>query len=187
MGIAGFPSLGMPLNLAEPAYLEHVSSVFRFSLRVCERNWPLCIGPFQFLNYLLYCSPETIQSFSSLDQVKQFILASGSVPDQGTIPFYSLYNPPHRGESISSPDPSTLSDHLTTTIVDVSPSGAWLLILAPSEAESSVCIDSYFSSSEKNYEQIYFLLETTTLTILDQVAPDIGIHLPLGVEVLTTS
>ena len=34
MGIAGFPSLGMPLDLAELTYLEHVSSVFRFSLRV---------------------------------------------------------------------------------------------------------------------------------------------------------
>ena len=148
MGIAVFTSLGIPLNLAEPAYLEHVSSVFSFSLRVCERNWPLCIGPLRFLNSSSYWSSRTIQSFFCLDQVKRFILASGSVPDQGTISFSSLYNPPHRGESISSPDPSTLSDHLTTIILDVSPSGAWLLILAPSGAESSVCIDSCFSSSE---------------------------------------
>ena len=59
----------------------------------------------------------------------------GSVPDQGTKESSSsLYNPLHRGESILSPDPSTLSDYLTTTIVDVSHSGAWLLILAPSGA-----------------------------------------------------
>ena len=115
MGIAGVPSLGMPLNLAEPAYLEHVSSVFRFSLRVCERNLPLCMGPFQFLNSSFYLSSGTFQSLFSLDQVKQFILASESVPDQVTKEFSSsLYNPPHRGESISSPDASTLSDHLTT-------------------------------------------------------------------------
>ena len=84
MGIAGFPSLGMPLNLAEPAYLEHVSSVFIFSLSVCERNWPLCIGPLQFFNSSSCWSSGTIQSFFSLDQVKQFVLASGSVPDQVT-------------------------------------------------------------------------------------------------------
>ena len=149
MGITGFPSLGMPLNLAEPAYLEHVSSVFRFSFRVCERNLPLCIGPLQFLNASSYWCTGTIQSLSSLDQVNQLILAYGSVPDQGIISFSSFYNPPHRGESISSPDPSTLSNYLITTIVDVSPSGAWLLILDPSGAESSVCVDSCFSSSEK--------------------------------------
>ena len=150
MGIAGFPSLGMPLNLAEPAYLEHVSSVFIFSLRVCERNLPLCICPLQFLDSSSYWSYGTIQLFFTLDQVKQFILASGFVPDQGTKEyFFSLYNQSHGGESILSLDPSNLSDHLTTTIVDVSPSGAWLLILAPSGAESSICIDSCFSSSEK--------------------------------------
>ena len=150
MGIAGFPSLGMPLNLAEPAYLEHVFSVFHFSLRFCEQNWPLCIGPLQFLNYSSYWSSGTFQSLFSFDQVKQFILASGSVPDQGTKDLSSsLYNTPHRGESISSQDPSTLYDHLATTIADVSPSGAWLLILAPSGAESSVRIDSCFYSSDK--------------------------------------
>ena len=45
MGVAGFPSLVMSLNLADPEYLVHVLSVFLFSLRVCERNWPLWIGP----------------------------------------------------------------------------------------------------------------------------------------------
>ena len=38
MGIAGSPSLVMPLNLAELAYLKHVSSAFLFSLRFCDRN-----------------------------------------------------------------------------------------------------------------------------------------------------
>ena len=54
MDIDGFPSLGMSLNLADPAYLEHFSSVFIFPLRVCERNLPLFIGHLQFLNYSLY-------------------------------------------------------------------------------------------------------------------------------------
>ena len=39
----------------------------------------------------------------------------------------------------------------------------------------------------RNCEQIDSLLETTTIPIIDQVAPDLGIHLPLGVVVLTTS
>ena len=103
----------------------------------------------KFLNSSSYWSSGTIQSLFSLDQMKQFILASGSVPDQGTNESSSsLYNPPHRGESISSPDPYTLSEHLTNTIVDVSPSGARLLILPPSGAKLSVYIDSCFSSLE---------------------------------------
>ena len=150
MGISGFPSIGMTLNLAEPAYLEHVSSVFHFSLRVCERNLPLCIGPLQFLNSSSYWYSGTIQSLLSLDQVKQFILAYGSVPYHGTKESSSsLYNPPHRGKYISSPNPSTVYEHLTTNIVYVSPYGSWLLILAPSGDKSSVCIDSCLSSSEK--------------------------------------
>ena len=64
------------------------------------------------------------------------------------VPWSGIY-PPHRGESILSPYPSTLSDHLTTNIVDVSPSGAWLLIIAPYGAGYSIHIDSFFSSSEK--------------------------------------
>ena len=150
MGIAGFPSLGMTLNLVEPAYLDHVSSFFLFSFRVFERNLPLCIGPLQFLNSSSYWSSGTIQSFFTLDQVKQFILASGYVPEQGTkeLPS-SLYNPPHRGESIFSPEPYNFYYHLIITMVDVSPSGAMLLIISPSGAESSIRIDSCFSSSEK--------------------------------------
>ena len=78
-----------------------------------------------------------------MDQFNQFILAYGSVPDQGTKELYSsLYNPPHRGESILSQDPSTLFDHLTTNMVYVTPSGSWLLIIAPYGAESSIRIDS---------------------------------------------
>ena len=75
--------------------------------------------------------------------MKQLILTSGSVPDQGTKECSSyLYNPPHRGESILSPDPYTLSEILTTTIIYVSPSGDWFLIIAPSGAESSIRIDT---------------------------------------------
>ena len=70
------------------------------------------MGPLQFLNSSSYCTYGTNQSSFTLDQVKQFILESGSVPDQGTKESSSsLYNPPHRGKSISSPNPSTLSDH----------------------------------------------------------------------------
>ena len=153
MGIAGFTSLGMSLNLAEPSHLYYVSSVFLFSLRVCERNWPWCVGLLQFLNSSLYWSSGTIQSFSSLDQAKQLILASGSVPEKGTKGFpSSLYNPSHRGESILSLDPSTLSDHLTTTMVYSTPSGAWLLIIYPTGAKSSIRIDSWFYSSEKKLQ-----------------------------------
>ena len=75
--------------------------------------------------------------------MKQSILASGCIPDQGTKESsFSLYNLPQRGKSILSPDPSTLSDHLTTTMVDVPPYGAWLLIIAPSGDESYIRIES---------------------------------------------
>ena len=147
MVISGSTSLGMPLNLEDPAYLEHVSSVFIFYLRVYEQNWPLCLGPLQFLDSSLYWYSGTIQSLSYLYQVNQLILASGSVTDQGTKESpSSLYNPPHRGESILYTDPSTFSDHLITTIVYIPPSGAWF---DPSGAEYYICIDSCFSSSEK--------------------------------------
>ena len=146
MSISGFPSLRMPLDLADPEYSEHVYSVFLLFLRVCDRNWPWWIGPCQFLNYSLYSSPGTIQSLSSLDQVNQFISASGSVNDQGTKESsYSLYNQLHRGESILSLYPFTLYDHLTTTMVDVPPTGTWLLIISLYGAESSIHIDSWLS------------------------------------------
>ena len=150
MGIVGFTSLVMPLNLAGPAYWEDSSSVFLLYLRVRERNLPLCIGTLQFLNSSLYWYPGTIQSFTSLYQVKQFILASGSVTDQKTKELSSsLYNPPHRCEYILSPYPSTFYDHLTTTMVDVSPSVTMLIIISPSGAEYSIRIESYLSYSEK--------------------------------------
>ena len=70
-------------------------------------------------------------------------MSSGSVPDLGTkVSFSSFYNPPHRGEFMLSPDPSTFCDHLITTMVDVTPSGAWFVIIAPSGAEFSIRIDS---------------------------------------------
>ena len=90
-----------------------------------------------------------IQSFYSLDQVKQFILLSGSVPEKGTNEFSSyLYNTPYKVEYILSPDPSTLSDYFTTTMLDISPSRAWLLIISPFGTKPYICIESYFSTSE---------------------------------------
>ena len=68
-----------------------------------------------------------------MDQVKEFILASGSFPDQGIIDsLSSLYNPPHCGTSTLTLGPYIASDHLITTIIDIAPSGA----------ESSIHIDS---------------------------------------------
>ena len=149
MSIAGFPSLGTPLNLADPDYLEHVSSIFLLYLKFCELNWLLCLGPLRFFNSPLYWSPGTIQSLFSLDQVKRFILVYGSIPGQkNNVLFSSLYHPPYSGESILSPDPSNFSDRLTTNMVDVSHSGPMLLIIAPSGAKSSIRVNSCFSSSE---------------------------------------
>ena len=82
--------------------------------------------------------------------MKKFILVSGSAPDQGTKESpSSLYNTPHRGAYMLSLDSSTLSEHFKTTMVDVPPSGAWLLIISPYGAKSSICTDSCFSSSDK--------------------------------------
>ena len=142
MGIDGFPSLEIPLNLSDPAYSVHVSSVFLFYLRVCEKNWPLLIGPHQFLNSSLNLSPGTIKYLLPLDQVKQFILASGPVPDQRTkYRPSSLYNIPHKGAYIFSPEPSTLYDHFITTMVDIYLYGSWLLIVSPSGGKPSICVD----------------------------------------------
>ena len=56
--------------------------------------------------------------------MEQLILVSGSVTDQGTKESSSyLYNTPQMSESIFYPEPSTLSEHLTTTMVDVPPYG----------------------------------------------------------------
>ena len=153
VGLDGYCWISFPRNfikLAETSYLDHFSSVFLFPLRVYKRNWPLWIGCCQFLNTSFYWSPDTIESLSSLEQVKQLLLAPGSDPDQETKESSSsLYNPLHRGEYILSPYPSTLSDHFTTTMVDVPASGAWLLIIAPYLAKSSICVYCCFSCSEK--------------------------------------
>ena len=53
MGISGFPYLGVPLNLTDPEYLVHVSSVFILYLRVFKWNLLLWIGPRHFFNSLL--------------------------------------------------------------------------------------------------------------------------------------
>ena len=71
-------------------------------------------------------------------------------------------------------------------MVDVPPSGAWLLIIAPSGAKYYICIYIASPLQGRNREQIDSLLETTTLPNLDQAAPDLGIHLPLGVIAFTT-
>ena len=111
--VSGFPSLEIPLNLTYPEDLEHIISIFLFFLRDLGRNWPLWISPRQFLNYSLYWSPSTIQSFFSLDQVKELILESGSVTYQGTIdPICSFYNPPQSGPSTLTLVPFISSDHL---------------------------------------------------------------------------
>ena len=44
--------------------------------------------------------------------------------------------------------PSTASDHFTTAMVDISPSGAWLVFVAPSGAKISIRVEYCFSSSE---------------------------------------
>ena len=150
MGIAGFPYLGIPLNLTEPAYLEHVSSVFLISLRICWRNWPLLIDTLQLFKSSFYWSPRITQLFSFGDQVKEFILASRSDPDQVILyPLSSLYKPPHSVPFTLTLGPFIAYDHSITTMVNITPSRAWLLFLAPSGAESSIHMDSCFSSSEK--------------------------------------
>ena len=44
--------------------------------------------------------------------------------------------------------PYTASDHFTTTMVDISPSGAWLIFVAPYGAKLSIRVEYCFSSSE---------------------------------------
>ena len=140
MGIAGFPSLVIPLKLAEPEYLERVSSVFLFCLRCCWRNWPLPIGSLQLFKSSFHWSSKNIQTFSPVDQVKEIILASGSVPEQGIIDTWSsLYNLPHCGTSTLTLVPFIASDHFINTMIDI----------ASSWAQSYMRIDSSLYSSEK--------------------------------------
>ena len=62
--------------------------------------------------------------------MKQLILAYGSILDQGTKEFSSsLYNSLHKGESVLSPDPSTLSEYFTTTMADILPLNLGFLLL----------------------------------------------------------
>ena len=80
-------------------------------------------------------------------------MASGSINDQGIIyPLSSLYNPPHSGPSTLTICPYIESEHFITTMVDIDTSEAWLLIISPSGAESSICLDSCLPSSEKKLE-----------------------------------
>ena len=57
-----------------------------------------------------------------------------------------MYITPHSGPSILTLVPFIASDHFITTMVDISTYGAWLIIIAPSGAESSIHIDSCLSS-----------------------------------------
>ena len=76
-------------------------------------------------------------------------MASRYAPDKGTKNLsFSLYYLPHKGAYILNIDHSTLSDHFTTTMVDIYPYGYCLLIIVPSEDEPSICIYSWFYSSE---------------------------------------
>ena len=85
----------------------------------------MLIGTFQLLKFLLYWFPKKIQSFSSVDQVKEFVLESGSVPDQEIIgSLSSLYNPPHCGPSTLTLCPFIEPEHFITAIVNIAPSGS---------------------------------------------------------------
>ena len=149
MGITGFPSLGIPLNCIYPENLKHVLSVLLFFLRVCERNWPLWISPYQLLKSSFYLFPWKIQPLSSLKQLNKFILEYGSIPDQVTVylPPY-LHNPPNTGAYILYTVPSNLSDHLTTSMEYIATIGIWMVIVAPYVAKLSIYAYSCFSSLE---------------------------------------
>ena len=61
------------------------------------------------------------------------------------------------------------------------------LLLLPLDPNIISEYDLDYNLHRRNREQIDSLLETTTLPNLDQAAPDIGIHLTLGMVALTTS
>ena len=134
MVIFVFPYLRTPFKLIEPEHLYHVFYIINLFLRAFK-HCPLWIGTHHFLNFLLYWYPETIQSLSFPEQVKQFVLAYGYVPEEGTIePSSSLYNIKHSGTSTLKLSLSTKYDHLTMPIVllNVAPSGDIFLIVVPS-------------------------------------------------------
>ena len=62
-----------------------------------------------------------------------------------------------------------------------------LLLLLPLETNPPSVWTLDYPLQRRNREQINSLLETTTLPNIYQAAPDLGIHLPLGVVALTTS
>ena len=83
-------------------------------------------------------------------------MVSGYVPDQVTIdPWSSLYNQPHSGPFTLTIGPFIASDHFITTMVDIFPSEAWLIIIAPSESESSIYLESWFYSLEKKPQSVW--------------------------------
>ena len=92
-----------------------------------------------------------------------------------------------RGLSTLSTNPSTLSNHFTTTMVDIPPSEAWLLVISRSGAKPSICTESCFRPHRRNSDQVDSLFETTTIPTLDQLAPNLGINLSLALVVSTTS
>ena len=80
-----------------------------------------------------------------MDQVYLFILASGSVPEQVSInPSWSLQNPPYIGPFNVTLVPFTAYDSFITTIIDIDPYGACLLIIVLSGSEPSICVDYFF-------------------------------------------
>ena len=184
----GFTYLWIPLNFADPAYLVHASSVFIFSLMVCEHNWPLWIGPHQLLNYSLYWFPRVIQYLSSIEQVKQFILSYGSVTCQGTIDLSSyLYNPSYIGSCILYLVPSTLYDHFTTPMIDIAPYGVWILIVATSGSKPSICAGSCISSSDNKQQVGWLPLGDNHFYKSWSSWPDIENRPPLGFLASTNS
>ena len=75
-----------------------------------------------------------------MEQVEQFILESGSVPEQVTIVlYYYLCILPYTGASILYPGLSTFSYHFTNTMVDISYYRFWILIVDPYVDEPYIC------------------------------------------------
>ena len=62
--------------------------------------------------------------------------------------YLPLYNTPHSGPPTLTIDLFTVSDHFITAMVDIAPYGTWLLFISPSGAESYICLEYYFSSSD---------------------------------------
>ena len=130
--------------------MEHIIYVIIFFLRACAYNCLLLIGLRHFLNLLLYWYPGTTQSLSFLEQVKQFILAFGSLPDQLPIYLYSsLYNLPNSGPSNLTLVPSTDSGRFKATVEDIDSYGAWFLVVSLYGANFFIRVYSCLYSSDK--------------------------------------